>query len=70
MTDPRQLFPEATISDRAALALFAWHSLIAEGSRDPETAAREAFEYGDAMLRELACQEGWRAPLDPKEWAR
>jgi hypothetical protein len=62
LTNPRQIFPEATISDRAALALFAWHSLIAEGARTPEAAASEAFAHADAMLREMAKQENWRVP--------
>lgn len=56
----RDIFPEATITDRAALALFAWHSLVAEGTRQPAEAASDAFEYADAMLAEVLTQEGWR----------
>lgn len=56
----RDIFPDATITDRAALALFAWHSLVAEGTRAPTQAASDAFEYADAMLSEVLAQEGWQ----------
>lgn len=55
----RDIFPDATITDRAALALFAWHSLVAEGTRSPAHAASDAFEYADAMLAEVLAQECW-----------
>lgn len=56
----RDLIPGATMSDRAALALAAWHSLIAGGKHKPAAAAVTAFEFADQMLAEIIKQEGWK----------
>lgn len=57
----RDLFPLATLSDRTALALFAWHAILSNGSvavcsDDNERIAREAFKHSDAMLAEIVRQ--------------
>lgn len=57
----RDLFPLATLSDRTALALFAWHAILSNGSvavyEDGERIAREAYKQSDAMLAEFLRQE-------------
>lgn len=53
----REIFPNATISDRTALALFAWHALIVEQSSSPEAAAAAAYAHADAMLLEVMRHE-------------
>lgn len=58
--DPHAIFPDITLSDRAALALAAWQALLASGHASPHSAPREAYEAAGWMLKEMTEREGWR----------
>lgn len=47
--------PDLPKSDREALALVAWHGLLASGTAygSPTAIAEDAFVHADAMLRQI-----------------
>lgn len=56
-TLPRPTEAPDALTTREHLAALAWQGLLAGGGRTPNEAARAAFTYADAFIRECEKQE-------------